>query len=389
MKRIAAIMLTLALMLSVTGAALAANHGTKGSSAFTPDSALDGKQEITIVKGYAVNDEDDSTDPHPADTLVFSVESSEYYFNGKLDESVTVPELTITNPTVEEGTAKAELKITLPDYTGCKVGEYVYFLTEEDAKTAGVTYNYTSDNPLVLKVTLINETDPATGALSGNVIIGAIALRDGGEDGVNPGNIAVSGSKLDSTTGSKDDVHNEYEKGKVTVEKTVTGNMGDTTKPWIFKAEFKTTNSETVRGTVKMSGTGTYYGETAPEADENGNVTGTAVTDKTIAPAWTTKTVYFTLTSGQNFTFDNVPEGVEYTVTEVEADAYGYTTTIPTSEAAQTMTADGDVTASFVNDKSQTPDTGLSISSMPYMMILAIAMFGAVMLIARRRKEED
>ena len=56
-----------------------------------------------------------------------------------------------------------------------------------------------------------------------------------------------------------------------------------------------------------------------------------------------------------------------------------------TFTASQTVEED---TASFVNHKEQTPDTGVSIASMPYVMILAVAMMGAAMMIIRRRKEE-
>jgi len=390
MKKIVAMMLALVLVLTMSTAAMAANNGTKNSSAFTPETALDAQQELTIIKGYAVNDTDNSTNPHPADTLTFSVNKSAYYFNGVQDTTViNIPQPTITNPTVAEGTAKAELKVKLPDYTGCKVGEYVYYLVEEDAKTAGVTYNYTTTNPLVLKVTLINETNATTGELTGNVIIGGIALRDGGDDGVNAGNFNNSTKKLDSTTGSKDDVHNEYEYGKITVDKTVTGNMGDTSKPWIFKLTLTPATGETVRGTVNISGSGTYVGPTAPTADANGNVTGnTAANSLTIAPTWNSKQeVYFTLTSGQNLSFDNIPEGVAWTIEEVEANEYGYTTTEPATKSG-TIAAKDNITASYVNNKNQTPDTGISMTVVPYIMILAVAMMGVAMMIIRRRKEE-
>jgi len=390
MKKIVAMLLALAMLLAMTSA-MAANHGTKNSSAFTPETALDAQQELTIVKGWAINDADDTTNKHPADRVTFTVSGSKYYFNGLEDTSVTPP--TLTAPAVvnvTESTDKANIIVKLPDFTGCKVGEYVYYLTEADYKTAGVTYNYTTDNPLTLKVTLINETDATTGKLTGNVIIGGIALRDGGEDGDNPGNENQSTKKLDSSTGSKDDVHNEYEYGKITVDKTVTGNMGDTTKPWIFKLTLTPAAGETVRGTVKISGNGTYIGEpeTPPTADDNGNVTGnTAASSLTIAPTWdSAKVVYFTLTSGQSLSFDNIPEGVTWEIEEVEADEYDYTTTKPTESG--TITAKADIKASYVNEKSQNPDTGVSVTVVPYIMILAVAMMGAAMMITRRRKEE-
>jgi hypothetical protein len=389
MKKIVAMLLALAMLLAMTSA-MAENHGKKTSSAFEPETALNAEQELKIVKGWAINDADDTTNKHPADRVTFTVSGSKYYFNGLEDTSVTPPALTAPAVVdVTESTDKANIIVKLPDFTGCKVGEYVYYLTEADYKTAGVTYNYTTENPLTLKVTLINETDATTGELTGNVIIGGIALRDGGADGDNPGN-KTEGNKLDSTTGSKDDVHNEYEYGKITVDKTVTGNMGDTTKPWIFKLTLTPAAGETVRGTVNISGNGTYIGEpeTAPTADDNGNVTGnTAASSLTIAPTWdSAKVVYFTLTSGQSLSFDNIPEGVTYTIEEVEANKYDYTTTKPTESG--TIAKNDDITASYVNDKSQNPDTGVSVTVVPYIMILAVAMMGAAMMITRRRKEE-
>ena len=53
MKKIVAMMLALVLVLSMASVAMAANHGTKDSSAFKPETALNSKQMLTIVKGYA------------------------------------------------------------------------------------------------------------------------------------------------------------------------------------------------------------------------------------------------------------------------------------------------------------------------------------------------
>lgn len=384
MKKIVAMLLALAMLLAMTSA-MAADH-----SAFTPQTALDSEQVLTIVKGWAINDADDTTNKHPADQVKFTVSGSKYYFNGLEDTSVTPPALTAPAVVdVTESTSTASISVKLPNFTGCKVGEYVYYLVEDDYKTAGVTYNYTSENPLILKVTLINDIDENTGEIKG-VIIGGIALRDSTHGNENPGN-KTEGNKLDSTTGSKDDVHNEYEYGKITVDKTVKGNMGDTTKPWIFKLTLTPADGETVRGTVNISGNGTYIGEpeTAPTADDNGNVTGNdAAASRTIAPTWDSeKVVYFTLTSGQNLSFDNIPEGVTYTIEEVEADKYGYTTTKASTESG-TIAKNDDIKASYVNEKSQNPDTGVSVTVVPYIMILAVAMMGAAMMITRRRKEE-
>ena len=92
MKKIVAMMLALMLVL-VSVSAMAANHGTKDSSAFEPDTNIASKQPITITKGYTLNGADISTtgtDKHPADVLTFTATSKYYYINGVKDTSVTV-----------------------------------------------------------------------------------------------------------------------------------------------------------------------------------------------------------------------------------------------------------------------------------------------------------
>jgi len=385
MKKIVAMLLALAMLLAMTSA-LADDSGFPQN---TENAPADSEPTITIKKGYVINDPGNTTGitNHPADNPKFSVDKVEYYINGKLDSTVNVPPLTsITTDGVDEGTFDAEkavITIKLPKYT--KVGEYAYYLKETapDSPTAGVTYNYT-DGSLILKVTIINKLD-ANNKPTGELLIGGIALR---QTNVNAGNENKSTEKLNNVDGDKDNVHNEYEAGKLTVDKTVKGNMGDTSKPWVFKAEFTPATGETVRGTITFGGEGTYYGTTQPTINaETGVITGTVSADTSIAADWNEKqTVYFTLTSGQTFTFINIPEGVNYTITELEANKYGYTTNNET--VTDTMGKDADKTASFVNEKSQNPDTGVSVTVVPYIMILAVAMMGAAMMITRRRKEE-
>ena len=411
MKKIVAMMLALAMVLAMT-AALAVEG--------QPDSGLGTTSPITIKKGYVINGSDDA-DPdypeHPADTITFTVDSTEYYFNGQKSSAATVPAIAdadITVSTILESDDPATITIALPTAAYSKVGEYVYYLKETGNATAGVTYNYdgsSADKFLTLKVTVIKDMDSES-ATYGQLIIGGIALRQGKDPNPVEKSADVMKEKLDSAKGDSDNVHNEYEAGKLTVSKTVTGNMGDTDKNWIFKATFKTTNSETVRGTITIQkeNNAVYVGETAPTADADGVVTPTAASADTILPGsdgWTTKTVYFTLRSGDKLTFVNVPEGVEWEVTEVEAGMYGYTTTAAASDTVVTpSTEDADATtdtaqtkgeitaakqgdtADYTNTKTVDIDTGITLESVPYIMIMMIAMAGAAMMIARKRREE-
>ena len=355
MKKIVAMMLALVLVLSMASVAWAA-EGDTAPAATQPDSKLGTTTPITITKGYVINGSDttdndyiDIDSKHPADTITFAVakDGKEYYFNGQKSDAATVPDLnSITVSTITESTDKATITIGLPTYS--KVGEYVYYLVETGNKTAGVTYNYdgsADDKFLTLKVTVINDTDEKS-ETKGQLIVGGIALRQGKTP--NPVTKAedVMLKKLDSTSGDSDNVHNEYEAGKLTVSKTVSGNLGDTNKNWIFKATFKTTAEETVRGTITVTKTGNavYAGEanSAPQADKDGVVNLTAATKDEITPGagWQEKTVYFSLQSDATLTFVNVPEGVEWEVTEVEAGMYGYTTTATSSDTTVTATTE-------------------------------------------------
>ena len=412
MKKIVAMMLALMLVL-VSVSAMA--RGNTSSFPVTYPLEVTDALVLPITKGYTINDENNTTDNHPADVISFALGDSSkqqkvpaYYFNGVQDTSITPPtpvfavdgQATVegNNPIIE-GTEKPRVTVTFAAnaFKDLPVGEYVYYLYEANNKTAGVTYTYET-NPLILKVTLVNEFKD-DGSFD-RIVIGGVALR---LDNENLKNANTSKDKLNNADGDKDDVHNDYSKGKLTVTKKVTGNMGDTTKEWIFKVDFETTNSEIVRGTINMSGTnkGKYYGEptgsgesaTAPvTADDKGHITGTEKTGdaaNAIAPGtngWSKKTVYITLKHGQDFVFDNIPKGVIYTVTEIEAGLYGYNTT-PTTAPTDTMTAGGTPSADFVNNYQQTPDTGIGLDSVPYLMIMAIALMGVAMMIVRRREE--
>ena len=46
-------------------------------------------------------------------------------------------------------------------------------------------------------------------------------------------------------------------------------------------------------------------------------------------------------------------------------------------------------TVEFVNDKGLTPETGVSLDTLPYVLVLALAGAGLVMMIARKRRVQD
>ena len=108
----------------------------------------------------------------------------------------------------------------------------------------------------------------------------------------------------------------------------------------------------------------------------------------------------FTLKGGESKTFQ-VPVGAEVTVTENLTESNGY---IPSNGTGTTVTLtatlekDGifkftmpkeDSTLVINNDKTVQIDTGISLETVPYILILAVVVIGAVLLIKRRRNRDD
>lgn len=312
---------------------------------------------ITITKTYKI--EGDGA-VNPADTLKFDAEwyktlnATDNTYHP--DPDVSIADVTF-NPT--SNTATATIVITLPTYEA--VGEYYYTIKEKDTGVAGVTY---LADTIYMKVQVYQDTDPADATkhpLNGNV-----KFRLGSED-----------AKQKIT-----EFENKYEAGTLTVSKTVTGNFGDLDKDWNFTVVFTAPTGDTVVGNI----TATAVGATAPA---------------TIAGGWKdgeTKTSTFVLKHGQSVKFSNIPKGVTYTVLEAEQGLDDYTTSVDNSGTAiakidGTTTVSGGIAdhendiVAYTNNKEVEIDTGITLETSAYVLIMALALAGFAMLVLRRREE--
>ncbi|EET61977.1 LPXTG-motif cell wall anchor domain protein [Marvinbryantia formatexigens DSM 14469] len=133
----------------------------------------------------------------------------------------------------------------------------------------------------------------------------------------------------------------------ITIEKQVTGGLGDRTKEFHF----------------------TYsYGDVTKD---------------------------FSLTHGGAEKIDNIPVGTELTLTET--DAIGYTVSATSENLTVTQSTDGAATFKVkvaadgkvvvTNNKEGSPDTGITLDSLPYIVILAVVIAGAVLFVIGRRKK--
>lgn len=159
---------------------------------------------------------------------------------------------------------------------------------------------------------------------------------------------------------------------QVTVSKTVTGALGDKAKEFSFTL------------TVKD--------------DSNGNeITGEMKAQKGSAEEFTIKSGNtFTLKDGESIVFTNVPTGATVTVTENDYTGTngGYSTSYVVDngqstgglEAKLEKISAGNHTIAFTNSKDVSPDTGITLHSMPYLLVLAGVLVGGMAWMRRRKR---
>jgi len=306
-------------------------------------------QTITILKKYAVS----STANYalPSDKLTFTPVDA-IVEDGP---AKTAPAVTIEVDDITGGNKlEYEARIKLPPYT--QVGVYYYTFTESDGQIAGITY---IKNTITLRVTVVQ----AENALK----VEAVALREAGENGIKQATEGTASTKTEYDLSKKiDSFDNKYEAGSLTVEKLVTGNLGQLDKEWEFEVTF--TSSKKVNAPIT-------YLEKASDT-----------TKKSIAAGWTDpQKVKIYLKSGEKVQFDNIPAGVTYSITETDANKDGYDT--KADNASGTIAAADTAAAKFTNTKDVNIDTGVSLETSAYVLIMALALAGFVMMVIRRREE--
>lgn len=142
----------------------------------------------------------------------------------------------------------------------------------------------------------------------------------------------------------------------VTITKQVTGNMGDRSKSFNF----------TVGSSLAM-GSGEGY---------------------TLSGDATTAT--FTLSHDHSMTLKDVPIGATLEVTE-EAPGYEFSMTFNGTAASNPITVqEGSNAIVVTNNLDATPDTGVMMDSLPYILILAVVVaIGVIVFIRKRRNRDD
>jgi len=307
-------------------------------------------------KVYETSD-DTTLNVYPAETLKFDVKVT----TGKTNPGTEM--LTIVDQTVASN--PDNILVTVPTYD--KVGVYYYTVSEVAGNTQGVTY---STNKFDVQVLVTWNVDHSAKQRQ-------ISFTSSEE-----------GKKVDQ-------IVNKYDLGSLTVDKVVTGNLGN--QEMQFEVDVVFTAEKDIKSDISY-------------VDVKGEHTITA-TD--MADGTESVTITVVHGSANNCTFTNIPVGVTYTVTEhdyvtqkdasvaKENDEYGYdkpTYSVDYATATETAvndkiladTADETVNDAVVitNNKETNVNTGISLDNMPYIMVLAMVALGLVGFVSKKRSME-
>lgn len=258
---------------------------------------------------------------------------------------------------------KKSVEITPPEArTYPSVGYYYYEFQETQGDTAGVTY---SSDACVLRVAVVR--DDATGAL-----------------GI--GNIKLMSVDATGKLAKKDSITNFYSAGTLTIEKQVTGNMGDRDKEFAVTVTFNA-------GEKKIKAPITITTETTTTTTNP-----TTLTPEAYGSSELTAIIY--VKHGTKITFSNIPEGVTYTVKETKADGYDNPDYSLNGTAVSGDTVTGTVadtaeetmnpSVKIVNHKESSIDTGIILSNLPYILaLLGIAAAASVLLVTKNHHRRE
>ncbi len=151
---------------------------------------------------------------------------------------------------------------------------------------------------------------------------------------------------------------NQYDSGSLTVTKHIAGNMADMSKKFTFTVTFNSGDKTWDASSVVISD--------AQDSDWDAS----------------TKTYTCKLGNNESVAFSNLPAGVTYTVSE---DAQNYTSNAVYSDDTHTISADDEDTVDVTNTLTNDIDTGISMDSLPYILMLAAAGIGMVVFFAKKR----
>ncbi|WP_440321662.1 DUF7601 domain-containing protein [Laedolimicola sp.] len=274
------------------------------------------------------------------------------YAEGNLSKTTDAASAPVTQPVA--------VAVTADSYQS--MGYYYYEFREKAGNTAGVTY---AADTYAVRVAVVND-DASAGALK----IDSVRLYKVNADG-------SLGDKAENVT-------NEYAAGSLSISKTVTGNMGDRNREFDVTVSFTAPAGTEIHAPIAIS--------------TSAGITGNP-TEAVIDAAKTGATASVKVKDGTTVVFSNIPKGVTYQVTETQADGYhtpkyngtesagGKGGTI-TDTAAGTGTVGMAQSVEIENKRETTIDTGIFLSNLPYVLVLAGIAAAALLFFAGKKRRD-
>lgn len=335
------------------------------TAAFADMTDTSPQSEITITKKYTQNT--DTTAP-AENFYLQQTDKTIVHKSTTYSDAEDVPDLILTNARVEfTGAGEKDFTIKLPTYTDVGVFRYKVEEKADNGSIQGIDYQLKS-----YYVNVYSFRDDTTGNLYSKVTV-----------------TNIEGSQSVKVT----DTTSEYDAGKLTVTKKVSGAMGDRNQDFIVKVTFTAANGKAVLSqinatTTRDGGISNWNVEVGNNVEVEGNAK--AFTLKEGATA----TVSFNIKHNETVTFTNIPANVHYSVVENnysstagDGDQYGYTTTYENEDS--TTVAQDTKAAIVYNAKGGTIDTGVILDNAPYIALLAIVAIGGVALVLNKRRRDE
>lgn len=410
MKKLIAMLLAIVMVLSFATVAFA--DETTG-----PELKMESKVEtvgLTLNKLYTVTG-NTAKDLYPAEKLTFTSTPQTTNPDYDADEAETDEELSfMKNLTIADLQVSAQtgkMAITLPAYD--QAGKYTYIITEDEGNTQGVTYSEAS-----IKLTVLvsydyiydyevgkddcNDTESVNYGLKTEIVLSSPNDSEKDEnDNLKEG----QDGKLDTFT-------NKYDLGSMSVKKEVSGNLASQSALFTIKVTLASDQpvlsainytADSSEGAVAGSIETTEWNEVK---DEN---------DSTKVVGYTAE-VTLNLKHDATVTFTDLPVGVTYTVQEDNKHLLAAGATVnPNSDADKEYTvtySGGDINSEdtvanaerkstgaisaenekddvvVANEKSTSVETGITLDSVPYIVMLAVAACGMVVFMTKKRHED-
>ena len=423
---------------------------TTGTGLNTSATSISDTSTITLQKDYVNGSDSQENTKSPKETFTFTIERYGLWNVGDAGNGqatytkATMPTFSNNSTTGSKNTFTIEASIgaagttsankpsvQLPVPTYEAVGDYWYKVTETDNNTAGVIYgtndreteNTTSANGAHKRVYYIHVQ--VTNGESEGAYIRTVTLHKTAPDvtSVTTNAAYETWYSNKNTEGQNDkkvaDIQNKYYAGSLNITKKVTGNAGDKNELFQVTVTFKNESKANMNSDITYknfyNGAGKQTTNATPLSwTDIVGISGTATIHTN-----ETKEVKFYVKDDTTVTFNNIPYGVTYEITETQPSDDKYTHTFAHENADVTVTFDGvslaadGVTAentdtsktaakkwneakatgsisddsdtiTITNNKISVIDIGVMISDAPYVALLLL--IGIVVVVFIRKK---